>query len=368
MKTVSILLAPSAADASNKPVWVQVAAEGHFKGYHSGAFSFTRALFEQIIQNFRASPAYRADRSGKVVAWDFHHASEMNPTSGNVATNGAPAQGWVLELDVRTGADGKAQLWALTRWLEPARSYIKSGAYQWASVAVVFDAVDPVSGRKIGAVLTSIALTNKPFIEGMTPLAASHDTSFISEFRARGLAALAEAEKMSNPTERAAWCADIRRAFKLDQREEQESIRRGVELDGSEDAIGIVVGVLTEVGLKGEPDALQELARRIVSALSGGEAPPAPAASAQRVHFTYADPLRQKQMVSTANLSRHLQAKKSPPPLPAGKTIDARFVEGGNRVERALAAMRSDPNFARLPFEEQHVQASMAVREGRVAL
>lgn len=159
-------------------VWVQIAAEGEFKGYAGGElqFTFDTRVFEQIVANFHRHPAYRKGDDGygcaNVVGWDFHHASEMPATEGTIPATGAPAQGWIHELAVRHNAQGKAELWALTKWLEPAKTYIKEERYQWASVSVVFDAVDPRSGLVVGPVLTSVALTNTPFIEGMNKLAA----------------------------------------------------------------------------------------------------------------------------------------------------------------------------------------------------
>jgi len=170
-------IALASPDTDDEFVWVQVAKEGTFKGYAGGEveFTFDQKLFEQIVKNFRNHPGYVAGEDGygtaDLVAWDYHHASEAPPTSGTIATSGAPAQGWIRDLEVRKGTDG-VELWALTRWLEPLRTQIKEGRYQWASVAVVFDAVDPVSGKTVGPVLTSVAATNQPFIEGMTPLAA----------------------------------------------------------------------------------------------------------------------------------------------------------------------------------------------------
>lgn len=173
--TLALDAALDEADA-NKPVWVQVAEEGEFNGYAGGAFKFDTAVFAELVSNFKKHPSYRAGADGtgtaNVVAWDFNHASEQGATSGSIPISGAPAQGWVRDLAVRMGADNKAELWALTQWLEPARSYIKEGRYQWASVTVVFNAIDPKSGVNVGSLLTSIALTNQPFIEGMTPLAA----------------------------------------------------------------------------------------------------------------------------------------------------------------------------------------------------
>lgn len=166
-----------APDAPAPAVWVQVTQEIDAKGYPGGRFKFDRAIFDQVIANFRKHPAYQVGADGMgmadVVPWDFHHASEMDPTEGEISVNGTPAQGWVQELDVREGADGKAQLWAKTRWLEPARTYVKNGQYKWASVVVLFDARDPVTNANVGAVLTSVALTNQPFVEGMAPLVAA---------------------------------------------------------------------------------------------------------------------------------------------------------------------------------------------------
>lgn len=155
-----------------KPVWVQIAAAGDYKGYEGGAFKFDRSVFDTIIANFRAHPAYQSGGAKDVIPWDFHHASEFSPASGSIPVDGVPAQGWVRELEVRQGAKGD-ELWALTRWLEPARSYIKDGKYKWASVTVYFGTKDPVSGEDRGANLVSVALTNQPFIEGMTELIAA---------------------------------------------------------------------------------------------------------------------------------------------------------------------------------------------------
>ncbi len=157
-------------------VWVQVTSAGDFKGYPGGRFAFDKTTFETIVANFRKHPAYMAGADGMgtadVVPWDFHHASEFPPSEGTIPTLGAPAQGWIRELAIREGADG-SELWALTRWLEPARSYIKNGQYKWASVVVDFAARDAETNEKLGPTLISVAITNNPFVEGMAPLIAA---------------------------------------------------------------------------------------------------------------------------------------------------------------------------------------------------
>lgn len=168
------------SQVGDEPKWVQVAFEGDFNGYFDGekfsSFSFTREIFADIIRNLRRHPSYRAGANGvgdkPVVSWDFEHASESSATQGTIPATGAPAQGWTYDLEIRNGPKG-AELWALTEFLEPAKTYVKEGKYKWASVSVWFDAVDQVSGENLGAIMSSIALTNSPFLEGMEALAAT---------------------------------------------------------------------------------------------------------------------------------------------------------------------------------------------------
>ena len=164
--------------ADDGPVWIQVAREGKWEGHPSGrVIDFTPARFSQIIANFHAHPWYTPGKDGvgskRVVPYDYDHASEMMPTEGSIPMSGAPAPAWALELELRKGEDGKQELWAFTELSDQVREQIREGGYISTSVAVWPNHKDPVSGKPIGAVLTSIAFTNKPFIQGMAPIAAS---------------------------------------------------------------------------------------------------------------------------------------------------------------------------------------------------
>lgn len=143
------------------PVWIQIAKVGAFKGHPAGPFEMTPATFDEIVRNFRAT-------SNRRIPIDFEHASETDPTSGSIPTVGAPAQGWIVDLDNR----GAAGLWGLVEWGDRAREYIRSGAYRYISPAIRFGSRDRVTGQQIGARLTSAGLTNQPFLDGMAPLAA----------------------------------------------------------------------------------------------------------------------------------------------------------------------------------------------------
>jgi hypothetical protein len=179
-RPVGIQLAGKAStEEDDGPKWVQIATEGEYKGYNGGeeSFTFDEKVFKQVIANLHVHPSFKAGPDGvgivPIVPWDFEHASTIMPSEGSIPVNGSPARGWTYDFEIRTGPDGRKELWALTEFLEPAKGYVQAGEYQWASVSLVFDAVDPVSGKNIGAVVMSIALTNSPFIEGMQQLAAS---------------------------------------------------------------------------------------------------------------------------------------------------------------------------------------------------
>lgn len=146
-----------------KQVWIQVAKQGKFRGHAAGPFEMNTGTFEEIIRNFRAS-------SNQQIPVDFEHASEQDPTEGTIPSQGAPAQGWIV--DLRISNDGN--LWGLVEWLPLARQYIKNRQYKFLSPAVVFGAKDRVTGKPIGARLSSVALTNNPFLDGMQPVAAKH--------------------------------------------------------------------------------------------------------------------------------------------------------------------------------------------------
>ncbi len=163
--------------------WINVANEGLYKGHHQGEFNLTPQVFQQLVDNLHRSPKYLAGpvelggattQAGtrNVVQLDYEHASEMAPWEGSIPTSGAPACGWVRDLDVRQGPDGKAQLYALC-WFGPElRAQIDAGQYDSVSIAWNPDGVDWRTGEPIGAVLTSIAITNHPFLQDLASLAA----------------------------------------------------------------------------------------------------------------------------------------------------------------------------------------------------
>jgi hypothetical protein len=142
------------------PVWIQIAKQGAFAGHAAGPFKLDVSTFSEIIHNFKST-------TNRAIPIDYEHASEQDPTQGSIPTSGAPAQGWIRDLKIEDG-----NLWGKVEWLPQARDQIRAGAYKFLSPAIRFDSKDRVTGKPIGARLTSAALTNMPFLDGMEPLAA----------------------------------------------------------------------------------------------------------------------------------------------------------------------------------------------------
>ena len=151
----------SSKSAADKQVWIQVAKPGKFHGHAAGSFEMNAKTFAEIIHNF-------SNQANRAIPVDFEHASEQAPTEGSIPVLGAPAQGWITKLELRN--DGN--LWGLVQWGDLAKKYIRAGQYKYLSPAIVFGSKDRVTGKPIGARLSSVALTNNPFLDGMQPVAA----------------------------------------------------------------------------------------------------------------------------------------------------------------------------------------------------
>lgn len=158
--------------------WIQCCVEGTFLGHPKfPRIDWTEQVFDTLIANLRKHPGFVAGPDGvgaaRVVPWDYEHANEYRRMSGDIPAEGLPAASWTYDLKKQKGADGRWELWALTEWLPRAREQIIAGEYQGCSVCVQPKFIDPVSGKDQGPTLTSIALTNDPFVQGMAPLAAT---------------------------------------------------------------------------------------------------------------------------------------------------------------------------------------------------
>lgn len=165
--------------------WIHCANEGEYRGHHQGEFELTRKVFESFVKNFREDPQYRAgslELGGTthtggvrpVLQFDYEHASEMAATEGSIPLSGAPAVGWVLDVAIREGANGRAQLWAFAKLGDQIRGQISRDEYRSVSIAFTLQGRHFVTGAPIGPALTSIAFTNHPYMRDLEPFAAAN--------------------------------------------------------------------------------------------------------------------------------------------------------------------------------------------------
>lgn len=166
--------------------WIHCANEGLYEGHHQGPFTLTRAVFESFVKNLREHPQYRAGSlqltDGQtytggvepIIQFDYEHASECPPWEGSIPESGAPACAWALDLAIRNRADGKAQLWAFGDLGDELREQIRLRKQRWVSIAFALQSVHWITKAPLGPMLTSIAVTNHPFMLDLEPLAAAN--------------------------------------------------------------------------------------------------------------------------------------------------------------------------------------------------
>lgn len=137
--------------------WLHVAYEGRWEGHPNGGFELDRECFEQIIRNFQAQ--------ANPIPLDFDHEF--------VFEDDPYAKGWVHDLEIRDDAEGRAHLYALAEFGQEAVARNKAGGLRYNSGVFEFGAVDRRTGDEIGCELTSVALTDRPFVDGQKPLVLS---------------------------------------------------------------------------------------------------------------------------------------------------------------------------------------------------
>jgi hypothetical protein len=145
-------------------------------------FEISRRDLEEIVRNFR-------ERQNGEINVDYDHASEMP----EVAAGGPiPSAGRIVRLDPPEAAGGSGESgvgnrktpdsrFILYGWYEPtarARELLKNREYRFLSPALEWDARSKRTGQTQGTTLTSVALTNRPFLEELPQIRLS-DPAFL---------------------------------------------------------------------------------------------------------------------------------------------------------------------------------------------
>ncbi len=146
------LIALKIDNDSNDLVEILLAVTGEWNGHAQGAFRIDKADLEKMKLNFQAR------KIDTVI--DYEHQSLYGEQ--------APAAGWIKELIIK---DDK--LYGMVSWTQKAKEYIKNAEYRYLSPVFDFGAVDKKTGVWIGCELTSVALTNTPFLDELGEVKAN---------------------------------------------------------------------------------------------------------------------------------------------------------------------------------------------------
>mgnify|MGYP001146154333 CR=1 FL=1 len=148
----------SLADVSQS--WAQVLRAGHFVHSAYGEFDVTPDDLASMVANFQSGVRPKAPTRLVV---DYDHGE----LTGRAA-------GWVTDLEVRAGG---TELWAQVEWTDEAAEAIRRREYQFTSAEFAWAYQDKGDGTDRGPTLLAMAITNRPFVEGMQPLALSEKVS-----------------------------------------------------------------------------------------------------------------------------------------------------------------------------------------------
>ena len=143
------------SEDENPTCEIQLFKIGEWKGHPTGGFKITEEIIEKMVENYEAGK--------RDVVVDYQHLSLDG------GADDAKAAGWTKKL-INKGKDG---LWAVVEWTKKAAEMIKEKEYRYISPEFHLNYPDKETKKKQGATLLAIALTNRPFLEGMAPVALS---------------------------------------------------------------------------------------------------------------------------------------------------------------------------------------------------
>lgn len=147
-------------DEKDKKSRVQILRTGTFYHRRYGKFTITDETLEAMVSNFH--DVYPKLPTELVV--DFEHLSVSNivdPRQGRAA-------GWVKDIEL-----DDSKLYATVEWTEEAVEAITKKEFRFISPQFDLNYPDKESKKKIGPTLLSVALTNRPFLDGMDPVVLS---------------------------------------------------------------------------------------------------------------------------------------------------------------------------------------------------
>ncbi len=163
MRYIERLSSRVLAEASEgKPSEIQLLRCGEWQHPKYGALRITPKTLHDIKNN------YEKNVRGVELAIDTEH----KPEEGSNA--------WVKRLAIR---DSGQTLWAEVNWTDLGKRNVGGGIYRYTSAEFVPEYKDTETGKTFNNVMMGAALTNRPFIKHMAPVALSENVMAIQEMQ-----------------------------------------------------------------------------------------------------------------------------------------------------------------------------------------
>lgn len=138
--------------------WHQLLPAGSFKAVDGRPFDVAAGHW-YLNADIASSLIALAQSATNDLVIDYEHQTLNADKNGQPA----PAAGWFRDIEWREGSG----LWIKPRWTERAKQFVKNGEYRYLSAVFPYDSS---TGQPLR--LHSAALTNRPGIDGMQPLAS----------------------------------------------------------------------------------------------------------------------------------------------------------------------------------------------------
>lgn len=140
-----------------KEKFQEIIREGNWSNSYK-QFDVTKSHLEDFVKNFKANVLRNSDNT---IQFNFGHNSW------------GEASGWITELKIEKGQDGKFVLLGKVKWTSEAKKKIQEGAWKFVSAEISWEYKDQETEKVTKNVLTGAALTNIPFVKGMKSVEAS---------------------------------------------------------------------------------------------------------------------------------------------------------------------------------------------------
>lgn len=237
---VALAAALDLPESEGAPEWVHLlpATQGEIQTYDSRG-PYRLADIEAVI-----AASMQSERGMPI---DENHATDTAMANGN----GAPARGWIKELQAR--ADG---LWGRVEWTKAGAELLADRAYR--GISPVFN---HLADKTITRVLRA-SLTNKPNLKGLVALNTENAMSFAAIAKALGLgddsseeAIVAAIDKMKSATALQSSLTEIGVALGVEGGDPAAVLAAAKTAKGGTDVITALQAELTTVA--GKLNALQ---------------------------------------------------------------------------------------------------------------